>query len=125
MPHELPASHRSKTVRDEPTDSPNGVKPTKLTKRVVEGLKPGQLVRDTAERGFFAEAGKTGVSFKIQRDVWQGGRRVRTVRMTIGRFPQLSVDEARNRARDLLVQLEKGIDLRPAAPAAPPPPRWT
>lgn len=107
---------------------PSALKPTKLTARVLAKLQPGQRRRDTAVRGFFAEAHGAGISFKLQADLWKGqrGRRtfVRTVRQTLGRFPELGIDEARQQAMALLAQIKAGVDPRPAPsrePAAPSP----
>src|SRR5262245_51083898 len=96
------------------------MKPTKLTARLLSNLKAGERVRDTTVKGLFAECGQTGVSLKIQADLWQGERGtrqlVRTVRMTLGKHPELSLDDARARAMAQLADIKRGID--PSVPAA-------
>jgi integrase len=124
MSRQLLPSHGSETVRDRTGST--SLAPTKITARVLERLRPGQRVRDTVVRGFFAEAGKAGVSLKVQADLWDGERGtrrlVRTVRHTLGRYPALSIDEGRQRAMAVLAQIKSGLDPRHAAPA---PVRWT
>jgi len=79
--------------------------------------KPVQ-VRDSAVPGFFLQVNRGSKSFKVQGDLYVGerGRRrlVRTVRMTLGRVDELSLDEARSRAMTLLAQIKRGVD--PANP---------
>lgn len=97
---------------------------TKLTTRVLERLELGQIARDSAVRGLFAEAGARGVSLKIQADFRPGARgsapRARaTIRMTLGRHPELGLDAARLQALALLEEIRAGRDPRPQV--TPPP----
>jgi integrase len=94
----------------------------KLTAKLLATLQPGDLVRDAALPGFFATVGPTGaVSLKVQADVRIDGRR-RTVKQTLGRFPELTLDAARVEASRVLAEAKAGRDPRgSAAPSAP----WT
>jgi integrase len=87
--------------------------------RLIEGLQPGERVRDTAVRGLFAERGQRGVSLKLQADLRAGARngiarKPITVRMTLGRFPELGLDAARAQATALLLEIRAGRDPRAA-----------
>jgi integrase len=99
------------------------VEPTKLTQGALAKLKPGEKVRDTQVKGLFADRGATGVSLKIQADLWSGrtGSRtlVRTVRMTLGRYPELAIDAARAEAMRLLAMIKQGIDPKAPERATP------
>jgi integrase len=97
--------------------------PEKLTEARVKALayegKPA-TVRDAKVAGLLVAVNKTGKSYKIQRDLWQGqrGRKVlvKTVRHTLGGTEEMTLDDARSRAAVLLDQIKRGID-----PNAPPP----
>ncbi len=65
---------------------------------------------DSDVPGFGLLAGLTAKSFIAQKDI--GGR---TVRVSIGRYPAWTADQARKRARELLVEMDKGIDPRARA----------
>lgn len=101
-----------------------GVSRVKLTARLLESLKPGEIARDAVVRGLFAEAGKTGlVSLKIQADLRHGARtgearKPVSVRMTLGRFPRMTIDAARAEAMRLLAEIKAGRDPRLASVAA-------
>jgi len=93
----------------------------KLTKRVVDGLKPpepskvGVKVRETLAwdrelRGFGVQVMPSGLkSFVIQYRNAEG----RTRRTVLGRYGLMTVEEARKIAHEKLVAVSKGID--PAA----------
>ncbi|MFP4043091.1 MAG: integrase arm-type DNA-binding domain-containing protein [Rhodosalinus sp.] len=78
------------------------------------------MVRDAKVTGLLVAVNKTGKSYKVQRDLWQGprGRRVlvKTVRHTLGGTEEMTLDDARSRALAVLDQIKRGID-----PNAPPP----
>jgi integrase len=91
----------------------------KLTVRVLESLKPGAIARDSTCPGFFAEAGKTGVSFKVQVDFRLGprtgtARDRKSLRITLGRYGVggLTLDAARAEAARLLAEAKAGRDPR-------------
>lgn len=99
--------------------------PEKLTEGLIRGLKfegKATTVRDAKVTGLMVAVNKTGKSYKVQRDLWQGqrGRRklVKTVRHTLGTTEELTLEEARNRASAVIDQIKRGID--PNAPAADP-----
>jgi integrase len=60
-------------------------------------------------------------SYKVQRDLWAGerGRRrlVKTFRRTLGRVEEISLDDARTRAQELIALVKRGVD--PNAKARP------
>ena len=60
---------------------------------------------DSELAGFGLRVGRKAKSFIVQRDM--AGR---TVLHTIGRTPPWTADEARRRARELIVDMDKGID---------------
>ena len=98
------------------------IPPTKLTEAFIRGLtcedKPF-LVRDTTIKGLMIAVNKHSKSFKVQRDLWVGqrGRRrkVKTVRHTLGTTLELTLDDARTRAMEVIAQIKQGMD--PNAPA--------
>ena len=103
--------------------------PKKLTQKVVDGLKLGdpKTVRDSALPGFIVRVGKTSKAYAVQREIWIGERgskrRARVARVTIGRTDEITCDEARERAADLLASMRRGIDPKEAA--AKPSKVWT
>jgi integrase len=62
---------------------------------------------------------KDSKSYKVQRDLWVGqrGRRrkAKTVRHTLGTTQELTLDDARTRAMQVIAQIKQGVD--PNAPA--------
>lgn len=92
--------------------------PQPLTNQVLQKLPAGAIARDSKVRGMFAECTKTGVrSFKVQADLRSGlrngeARKPVTVRMTLGHFPNMTIDQARAEAAIVLGQIKKGIDPR-------------
>lgn len=92
------------------------MQPTKLTAAVLGKLAPGERVWDTTVRGLIAHRGARGVAWRIQADLWQHGRLVRTVKATIGKFPAVTVDAARAEAQRQLGAIHAGHD--PHKPAS-------
>ena len=96
--------------------------PTKLTEAVVRGLtfkgKPF-AVRDTTVKGFMVAINRHSKSYKVQRDLWVGqrGRRrlVKTVRRTLGTTQELTLDDARTQAMEIIAQIKQGIDPNSAS----------
>lgn len=64
-----------------------------------------KLYWDSELKGFGVVLGKTAKTFIVQKDI-----RGRSVRVKIGRYPAWTVDMARKRARELIVQMDQGID---------------
>ncbi len=91
--------------------------PVRLTEAFVQKLQFNDklaVIRDTKVTGLMLVVNKCSKSYKIQRDLWEGqrGRRklVKTVRLTLGTTEELSLDEARMRAEEMLTQIKRGID---------------
>jgi hypothetical protein len=86
-----------------------------ITADVLHALQPGDVVRDTNTRGFYAECSRTGVvSLKVAADLERG----RTVRKTIGKWPGIDLDHARLQALTVITEVRAGRDPRPAARGA-------
>jgi integrase len=86
-----------------------------LTDKLIRGLlakgQPHEPIWDQALRGFGIRIGDHGgISFFAMARRRGGDRR--PIRFTVGRYPALSLVEARDRARDLLRDLQDGIDPR-------------
>lgn len=107
------------------------MQPTKLTEAFIRQLafegKP-VVVRDTTVKGLMVAVNKQSKSYKVQRDLWVGqrGRRrkVKTVRHTLGTTLELTLDDARTRAMEVITQIKKGTDPN-AEIAAPGAETWT
>ena len=91
--------------------------PRKLTESFIKSLASGErtfIVRDTKVTGLLLSVNKSSKSYKVQRDLWRGqrGRRslVKTVRHTIGTTDELSLEQARLKAEDVIRQIKLGID---------------
>jgi integrase len=90
--------------------------PRKLTEAFINALPVGapMLIRDTKVTGLMLAVNKHSKSYKVQRDLWQGqrGRRtlVKTVRHTLGTTEELSLEQARLKAEDILRLIKRGID---------------
>ena len=107
------------------------MQPTKLTEAFIRNLPhkdSDYLVRDTMIKGFMVAVNKKSKSYKVQRDLWIGqrGRRrkVKTVRHTLGTTLELSLDDARTRAMEVISQIKQGIDPN-GSMAAPGAEIWT
>lgn len=83
--------------------------------RLAAGGAPAQHADDACP-GMVVRVGKSGASYAVKADLWQDRRKVRTVRVTLGRVGELPLDDARDRARNLLRLIRRGIDptARPA-----------
>ena len=98
------------------------IEPRKLTEAFVKALPTGRplVVRDTKVTGFMIAVNKHSKSYKVQRDLWHGqrGRRtlIKTVRHTLGSTEELTLEEARLKAEDVIRLIKRGID--PNAPQA-------
>jgi integrase len=100
----------------------------KLTVRILEGLEVGESVRDTEARGLFAERGVRGVSLRWS-DVLRRGERTgearkpETIKVTLGTWPELSLERARAEALRLRAEVKAGRD--PRGERAPSSTEWT
>lgn len=99
--------------------------PRKLTEAFVKGLPfegSTYVVRDTKITGLMVAVNKTSKSYKVQRDLWEGqrGRRrlIKTVRHTLGTTEELTLEDARHRAEDVIRLVRRGVD--PNAPNSQP-----
>ncbi|MDM7932870.1 integrase family protein [Tabrizicola sp.] len=89
---------------------------TKITKDTLSGLKASgkvQFVRDTKLIGFGVKVSEAGRATYIAEKRIKGGR---VVRKTIGEVSLLPLDQAREEAREVLLQLSKGIDVARVEP---------
>lgn len=97
------------------------VQPTRLNKKIIDGLPPvgpGQkayLVRDTVVRGLMLGVNRQSRTWKVQRDLYRDGKLIKTVRTAIGEWPDMDVDAARMKAQEVIAGIKRGID-----PNAPP-----
>jgi integrase len=77
-------------------------------------------VRDTKVTGLMVAVNKHSKSYKVQRDLWEGqrGRRtlIKTVRHTLGTTEDLTLEQARTKAEDIIRLIKRGVD--PNAPLA-------
>ncbi len=83
----------------------------KITKREVDAIPYAeydkqQFYWDTELKGFGLRVGHKSKTFIVQRDI--NGK---TKRTTIGRFDPWTVEQARTEAREILIQMGKGIDI--------------
>ncbi|MDR3513353.1 MAG: integrase [Caulobacteraceae bacterium] len=92
-----------------------------LNDKMISRLAPadeGQyLVRDTDLKGFFLVVGKRKMTFTVQSEFWEGGKR-RTKKVAIGSVDELSTREARTKAKDELAKIGRGEYAAEAAAAA-------
>lgn len=85
--------------------------PVKLTEKLVSDLSLGSgITRDTEVKGLMVIANRKSKSYACQGDVWRDRQFIRTVRVTIGRVGETSLKDARNRARQVMAQIQSGID---------------
>lgn len=82
----------------------------RMTEAKVKTLPPG-LHRDDKVRGLFVMVGPQGSSYKIQSSFYGYGKPV-SIRMTLGRITDYSLDEARKWADDKLGMIRRGEDPR-------------
>ena len=82
----------------------------KLTKTIVAGAQPGETdieLRDTLVPGFFCKITPTGRKvFMLQYRTNSGKRR----KPSLGLFGELTVEQARTLAQDLLADVRRGND---------------
>jgi integrase len=91
---------------------------TKINVRLLEKLKPGDRVTDTEAKGLFVEVGSTGrIRFRFKGEVRLGpktgtAREANTVKLTLGEYPALTLDEARRKATEHRLKIQEGQDPR-------------
>lgn len=96
--------------------------PRKLIEGFIRELPLGKprLIRDTKVTGLMITVNKHSKSYKVQRDLWQGQRGhrmlIKTVRRTLGSTEELTLEEARLKAEDIIRLIKRGVD--PNAPQA-------
>ena len=82
-----------------------------LTESRIRDLEPGSGIwRDEKVKGLMVIAHKSTKTYAVQGDVRRNGRHVRTVRVKIDRVDRIALREARRRAKELMSQIQSGID---------------
>ena len=85
-----------------------------ITKKTVETIETPEsrelLLRDTELKGFGVRISPTGAKTFFAEGNFKRSRQ--TKRLTLGRYPVISVDVARSKAREVLYQWYVGIDPR-------------
>ncbi len=82
-----------------------------LTESRIRELPLGSGIwRDQQVKGLMIICHATTKTYSVQGDVRRNGRHVRTVRVKIDRADRISLKEARNRARELMSQIQSGVD---------------
>jgi hypothetical protein len=72
------------------------------------------LARDSELKGFFVVVGKRKRTFTVQGDLRKGGKRLSSVRVSIGDTREISTRTARAVAKEYLAQISRG--QHPKAP---------
>jgi hypothetical protein len=92
------------------------MQPTKLTEAFIRNLTykdSDYLVGDTIIKGFMIAANKQSKSCNVQCDLWIGergrGRKAKPVHLTLGTTLELSLDDARTRAMEVISQITQGM----------------
>lgn len=82
-----------------------------LTEARIRALELGSGIwRDEQAKGLMVICHRTAKTYAVQGDVRRNGRHVRTVRIKIDRCDRIMLKEARRRARELMSQIQSGID---------------
>ena len=71
------------------------------------------LARDAELKGFFVVVGKRKRTFTVQGDLRKGGKRVSSIRVSIGNTSEISTRTARATAKEYLGQISRGQHPRP------------
>jgi hypothetical protein len=82
--------------------------------KVISGLAAGERVFGSRERGFYSIRLKNGVSFRATADLPKHARAMghRTVEVTLGHWPEMSVAKARVAAKLHIATVKGGADPR-------------
>jgi integrase len=103
--------------------------PTKLTQKFVDALPVGASlqIRALSPKGLVVRVGRTSKSYVVMRELWVGTRGskrlAKTCVVTLGRCEDMRLDEAVERAQDVLAQIRRGVD--PNAKTSPHSGAWT
>lgn len=82
-----------------------------LTEARIRDLELGSGIhRDAQVKGLMVICHNTTKTFSVQGDVRRNGRHVRTVRKKIDRCDRISLREARRRAKEIMSQIQSGVD---------------
>jgi len=82
-----------------------------LTEAKIASLPLGSGIwRDEQAKGLMVICHASTRTYAVQGDVRRNGRHVRTVRIKIDRCDRIGLREARRRARELMSQIQGGID---------------
>lgn len=82
-----------------------------LTEATIRDLPLGSgIYRDEQVKGLMVVCHRTTRTFAVQGDVRRNGRHVRTVRVKIDRCDRVGLREARRRAKELMSQIQSGVD---------------
>jgi integrase len=82
-----------------------------LTESRIRDLEPGSGIwRDEQVKGLMVIAHRSTKTYAVQGDVRRNGRHVRTVRVKIDRVDRIGLREARRRAKELMSQIQSGVD---------------
>jgi len=82
-----------------------------LTEARIASLPFGSGIwRDEQAKGLLVICHASTKTYAVQGDVRRGGRHVRTVRKKIDRCDRIGLREARRRARELMSQIQSGVD---------------
>lgn len=82
-----------------------------LTETRIRDIELGSGIwRDEQVRGLMVVSHKTTKTYAVQGDVRRNGRHVRTVRVKIDRVDRIGLREARRRAKELMSQIQSGVD---------------
>ena len=81
----------------------------RLTQEIADRARPGEMLCDDKVTGLLLIAQKRVKTWCAQREVKDPETGIRkTARVKLGHFPDLSVQEARDRAKEELLKMEKG-----------------
>lgn len=82
-----------------------------MTEARINALALGSGIwRDAQAKGLLVICHASTKTYAVQGDVRRNGRHVRTVRMKIDRCDRIGLREARRRAREIMSQIQSGVD---------------
>lgn len=82
-----------------------------MTEARINALALGSGIwRDEQAKGLMVICHASTKTYAVQGDVRRGGRHIRTVRIKIDRCDRIGLREARRRARELMSQIQSGVD---------------